>query len=195
MGKKNQRRGVVASRTRNADETWNREAGLGGVREVHMKFFVHDEADQIPHDCPRVQPDWKEMGRRELQHELARGDQFIKNVPGVNPSGLGRKLIESGFGFDKFQWYVKDTLHTTSDEGKNRKAVVECIFSRKPEGKPMEWRDTKLNWYLRTVWRVHAYNNPGGIMTINFVHPANGRAAASRVFQVDGETIKIVPVG
>ena len=187
MGK--QYRDRPFSFTKKADESWNREADFSGVKEVHLKFFVHDEEGQIPQNCPRIQPDWKEMDKRALQHELARGDQFIKNVVGVTPSGIGRRLVEGGFALSKFSHHVKDTLHQT-----DRKVVVECIFS-KDSLESMEWRDTCLGWYLSTVWRVHAYKNPGGIMTINMVHPARGRMRARNVFRIDGGRISIVPVG
>lgn len=191
MGNRNQRGGGVYSHTKRADESWNRKADFSGVKEVHFKFFVHDEEGQIPQNCPLDQPEWKEMDKRALQHELARGDQFIKNVVGVTPSGLGRRLVDAGFAFAKFSHHIKDTLHQT-----DRKVVVECVFSRSPSnGEAMEWRDTNLGWYLSTVWRVHAYKNPGGIMTINMVHPARGRMRASNVFRVESDGISIVPVG
>jgi hypothetical protein len=185
----NRKNGIVRSHIKKADDSWNREADFSGVKEVHLKFFVHDEEGQIPANCPRVQPDWRDMEKRALQHELSRGDQFIKNVTSVTPSGLGRKLVEAGFFFSKFSHHVKDTLHQT-----DRKVVVECVFSQKPDGDPMKWRDVLLGWYLSTIWRVHAYKNPGGIMTINLVHPARGRMRAERVFCVQDDTISIVSV-
>lgn len=188
MGNKYGKGGSFTAKVKPADEMWNRSSDFSGVKEVHLKFYVHDEEGQIPLNCPRVQPAWQEMDKRELQHQLARGEQFIKNVVGVTPSGVGRSLVREGFVFSKFSNHVKDTLHQ-----KDRKIVVECVFTRAPEGESMDWRDGLLGWYLSTVWKVHAYKNPG-VMTLNMVHPARGRMAASNVFKIENSTISIVPV-
>ncbi len=186
MGKKWQKNGVVASRTKAADETWSREADFNGTKEVHFKFFVHDEPGAVPSGCPFVPLDWREADKRALQHEMARGDQFVKNCSRVTPSGVGRRLVQEGFTFCRFSHHMKDTLHQ-----KERRAVVECVFSKKP-AECLEWKDTMLGWYLSVAWTVHCYKNPG-IMTLNFAHPQRGRHIEN-VFQIGSGRISVIPV-
>ncbi len=178
MGKQHRR---PYSTTRPAEEAWVREASLNGVKEIHLKFTVR--GDMIPRGCPCIPVEKQVLDKRALQHEVSRGDQFIKNAQAVNAVGVGEELVNAGFRLAGFSHHWKKTLHQ-GDE----KAIVECRFS-KAENTFFEWNDSFLWKCEKYAWYLHAYNNVGGIMTLNMVHPQ--KRTPERQIEIIGEKITV----
>lgn len=175
---------VVHSRQQKANESWIREANLSGVKEIQLKFTVR--GDMIPYGCPLIPVVKQELDKRALRHEVARGDQFIKNAEAVNAAGVGDQLVAAGFVLAGFSHHWKKTLHSG-----DQKAIVECRFSTS-EKIFFDWKDSLVGECLKYSWFVHAYNNTGGIMTINMVHPQRRRC--EKTVQIESGKISLVSV-
>ncbi len=177
MGQKQYRKPYSA--VRKEDDSWIRETNLGGVKEIQLKFIVR--GDMIPFGCPCIPVEGRELEKRALQHEIARGDQFIKNAQAVTVISVGEQLIREGFQLAGFSHHWKETLHQ-----RENKAIVECRFSR-DEAIFFPWSDSLLGGLVDYAWFLHAYNNPGGIMTLNMVHPQRQRRFEKQIKVENGK--------